>query len=1275
MLRRRRCSPCSIDWGYRPDGDPGPPVRRLDDAAGRARRRSPRRPAARSCRRDPALRRRPFHVDLRDRRSWSPSVDARRRPARDPGRSPTPSRRRSRAAPEQWYSFKPMWPATDEEAAELEARAPDARRAAAERRPRPRTRARRAGAPPRRAGDRRRSWRVVTAPGRGRPPHRRGTAGRGPRRAAALRRGSPAGCPSGRCSRVADLAGRALVPPRARPARAPGAARTSPRVAADLAAPDRARPRPAPRPRDPGRSSGSSGAPSATPPATTSRSSRGAEPRPGVLDGGSSSRRRTRSTRRSPAGRRSSSACTSAPIELPALYLAQRSGRHVVGADGDPRRPGRCRRWFGETRAAARRPDRRPGEARARAAPAALRTRRVGRARRRPRHHRRRHRGRRSSARRRRSRSGPALLALETGAPSTPASASGGCRDGRYARPPRRASRSPAEGTRRERIDGDAGGRSRPRSRRSSPTRPSSGGRCFFPIWPDLVRATADGRRRRRPGRDRATADDRPARPRRPPHPHPRLRRHRGSPTILDHVERDRPRRHRDHRPRADRRRASPRRTSPATAACASRSSSARRSRRSAATCSACSSSERVRPCERCARRSRADPRPGRDRDPGPSARAVSAVRPGLGAAPAPRRRRPARPPRRDRGVQPDGARPAVARAGRPLRRGARPARGRQQRRPRRATRSASAGPPSRAGRRRTCGRRSWPATTHHHGTFHGTAGQLGVVRAAAAEVRPRRAGRSAAGSGATARAATSAIPGGRAGRRGSTRRGGRGAADGENRPMKIGLVTPYVYPLPGGVTQHVRYLYENLRLRGHDVRIITTSPRPPARLRGRRHPDRQGLLDAGQRLGRDDHRLAAVRLPGPRHARARAVRPAPLPRAVRAVPVAGHPAASRRASTSATFHAYGGFSPSYEFGSRAMRGVRRRGSTAGSRSAARRGTSSTATSRATTRSSPTASTSTASSAPSRSRAGRTARSNILFVGRFEPRKGLLDLLKAYRILRKTGCDCRLLRRRRRPAGTRGAALRRDAPAAAASSSSAASATTRRPSCSGPPTSTCSPATGRESFGIVLLEAMAAGTADRRHRHPRLQGRRPARPRGAARAAARAEGARRAPSPGSSRDRRAARRRWARAGRARAEEFSWERVTAKVDDYYGFVIRRLAAAGPAAAGLPRADPAVAARRGDAASTGPTPADVAGVAAGRPALGRPACRPAAAPPAPRRLVARLPLGERDPPDPGRVGDDDAQATTSTTSRIAEPASASDGRTPRGRVLTGNWNGYR
>ena len=44
---------------------------------------------------------------------------------------------------------------------------------------------------------------------------------------------------------------------------------------------------------------------------------------------------------------------------------------------------------------------------------------------------------------------------------------------------------------------------------------------------------------------------------------------------------------------------------------------------------------------------------------------------------------------------------------------------------------------------------------------------------------------------------------------------------------MKIGLVCPYIYPDSGGVAQHVRHLYENLRLQGHDVRIITASHGP----------------------------------------------------------------------------------------------------------------------------------------------------------------------------------------------------------------------------------------------------------------------------------------------------------------------------------------------------------------------------------------------------------------------------------------------------------------
>jgi phosphatidylinositol alpha-mannosyltransferase len=183
---------------------------------------------------------------------------------------------------------------------------------------------------------------------------------------------------------------------------------------------------------------------------------------------------------------------------------------------------------------------------------------------------------------------------------------------------------------------------------------------------------------------------------------------------------------------------------------------------------------------------------------------------------------------------------------------------------------------------------------------------------------------------------------------------------------------------------------------------------------------------------------------------------------------------------------------------------------------------------------------------------------NILFVGRFEARKGLLDLLKAYRILRKTGCHCRLLvvgggpqeKEARRYLMTRkmgGVEFlgrvsddERDALFKTADVY-------------------CSPATGRESFGIVLLEAMAAGTAIvcsdihgykgvvRRGREALLVP--PGEPKALAAALARVL---------SDDDLREA---MARSGLERAQEYSWERVTAKVEDYYGFVIRRLAAQG------------------------------------------------------------------------------------------------------------------
>jgi len=48
---------------------------------------------------------------------------------------------------------------------------------------------------------------------------------------------------------------------------------------------------------------------------------------------------------------------------------------------------------------------------------------------------------------------------------------------------------------------------------------------------------------------------------------------------------------------------------------------------------------------------------------------------------------------------------------------------------------------------------------------------------------------------------------------------------------VKIGIVSPYAYPRPGGANDNIRETYENLRRRGHEVRIITApwGDDPPA--------------------------------------------------------------------------------------------------------------------------------------------------------------------------------------------------------------------------------------------------------------------------------------------------------------------------------------------------------------------------------------------------------------------------------------------------------------
>ena len=178
-------------------------------------------------------------------------------------------------------------------------------------------------------------------------------------------------------------------------------------------------------------------------------------------------------------------------------------------------------------------------------------------------------------------------------------------------------------------------------------------------------------------------------------------------------------------------------------------------------------------------------------------------------------------------------------------------------------------------------------------------------------------------------------------------------------------------------------------------------------------------------------------------------------------------------------------------------------------------------------------------------RDGRTV--NILFVGRLEERKGLIHLLKAYHRLRKRKVDARLLvvgagpklREYKRFVGLRGI---RDVEFLGRVNDDDkvryfASADIY-----------CAPNTGQESFGIVLLEAMAAGVpivASDIHGFKRVVERNVqgllVEPRNPRALAAALYALARDPD---------LRHEMGDAGRARAPEFSWDRVTERIVDYY-----------------------------------------------------------------------------------------------------------------------------
>ena len=191
-----------------------------------------------------------------------------------------------------------------------------------------------------------------------------------------------------------------------------------------------------------------------------------------------------------------------------------------------------------------------------------------------------------------------------------------------------------------------------------------------------------------------------------------------------------------------------------------------------------------------------------------------------------------------------------------------------------------------------------------------------------------------------------------------------------------------------------------------------------------------------------------------------------------------------------------------------------------------------------------------------------------------------------------------------------------------------------------------SPATGGESFGIVLLEAMAAGApivasdihgykgVVRRDREGLLVP--PHEPKELAKAIARLLG-----DP-------ELRAEMSAAGRLRAEAFSWPRVAARVEEYYGFVIRRLAA------------------------TGSLPADFRAPVPQAPPV---RARPSASESAGARPAESVEFGQREPPDPRRVGDHQAGHGDGADQEDASVGVKSGVSTPRATVLTGNWNAYR
>jgi phosphatidyl-myo-inositol alpha-mannosyltransferase len=384
-----------------------------------------------------------------------------------------------------------------------------------------------------------------------------------------------------------------------------------------------------------------------------------------------------------------------------------------------------------------------------------------------------------------------------------------------------------------------------------------------------------------------------------------------------------------------------------------------------------------------------------------------------------------------------------------------------------------------------------------------------------------------------------------------------RDAVSGARDPrgaLKVGIVSPYGYPHPGGVNDHVRNQYEQLTALGHDAWIITSKYGRQRESEG--HIIRLGTGWAFPANGSVGRVTLSLRFKQQARELLDAERFDILHFHEPLVPFLSPTLldASRTVNI-ATFHAFGGFSPSYWVGRRfAGRLAERLHGRIAVSGAARHFIS-------------------------RYFPGdyeiipngvdldlyadaepfdglRDGTLNILFVGRFEERKGLGHLLRAYHRLRKRRVDARLLvvgtgpkaREYRRFVGLRGIRdvefLGRVSDHDKARYFASADIF-------------CAPATGQESFGIVLLEAMAAGVpivASDIHGYKQVVQRNVqgllVEPKNQRALAAALYALARDPE---------LRHEMGEAGRATAPDYSWPRVTERIIDFYHGVRARVGA--------------------------------------------------------------------------------------------------------------------